>query len=55
MIIVSIYVDDIIYNGSSVELMEEFKTDMMNKYEMTNLDLLHHFLGMGVMQTESSM
>ncbi|KAM1230302.1 hypothetical protein ACFX2G_041372 [Malus domestica] len=25
---------------------------MMNKYEMTGLGLLHHFLGMGVIQTE---
>ncbi|CAL9004079.1 unnamed protein product [Prunus brigantina] len=25
---------------------------MMHKYEMTDLGLLHHFLGMGVMQTE---
>ncbi|CAL9005790.1 unnamed protein product [Prunus brigantina] len=25
---------------------------MMNKYEMTNLGLLHHFLGMGVIQKE---
>ncbi|XP_048436129.1 uncharacterized mitochondrial protein AtMg00810-like [Pyrus x bretschneideri] len=51
MLIVSIYVDDIIYTGSSIE---DFKVDMMHKYEMTYLGLLHHFLGMGVMQTESS-
>ncbi|KAM2946602.1 hypothetical protein COP2_029388 [Malus domestica] len=52
MIIVSIYVDDIIYTGSCQELMDDFKSDMMLKYEMTDLGLLHHFLGMGVMQTE---
>ena len=26
---------------------------MMQKYEMTDLGLLHHFLGMGVLQTEN--
>ena len=47
-IIVSIYVDDIVYTGSSSKMMTEFKEDMMNKYEMTDLGLLHHFLCMGV-------
>ncbi|XP_020417815.1 uncharacterized protein LOC109948594 [Prunus persica] len=35
-------------------MLEEFKQDMMVKYEMTNLGLLHHFLGMGVIQTHTS-
>ncbi|KAM1300483.1 hypothetical protein PS1_011811 [Malus domestica] len=52
MIIVSIYVDDIVYTGGSNTLLSEFKRDMMQKYEMTDLGLLHHFLGMGVLQTE---
>ncbi|BBH01653.1 hypothetical protein Prudu_011986, partial [Prunus dulcis] len=46
--------DDIVYTGSSQALLAEFKEDMMAKYEMTDLGLLHHFLGMGVVQTESS-
>ncbi|CAL8138644.1 unnamed protein product [Prunus armeniaca] len=54
ILIVSIYVDDIVYTGSNKELLDEFKEDMMTKYEMTDLGLLHHFLGMGVIQTESS-
>ncbi|XP_068312414.1 secreted RxLR effector protein 161-like [Pyrus communis] len=37
MLIVSIYVDDIIYTGSSIEMIEDFKADMMHKYEMTDL------------------
>ncbi|CAL2253822.1 unnamed protein product [Prunus armeniaca] len=53
-LIVSIYVDDIVYTGSSTRMMEEFKTEMMCKYEMSDLGLLHHFLGMGVTQTEGS-
>ncbi|CAL8170381.1 unnamed protein product [Prunus armeniaca] len=44
--------DDIVYTGSCNEMLKKFKDDMMNKYEMTNLGLLHHFLGMGVIQKE---
>ncbi|CAL9017140.1 unnamed protein product [Prunus brigantina] len=53
ILIVSLYVDDIIYTKSSRELMMEFKIEMMRQYEMTNLGLLHHFLGLGVIQAES--
>ncbi|CAL8132132.1 unnamed protein product [Prunus armeniaca] len=54
ILIVSIYVDDIVYTGSSQSMLEEFKQDMMVKYEMTDLGLLHHFLGMGVIQTHTN-
>ncbi|CAL2253986.1 unnamed protein product [Prunus armeniaca] len=47
ILIVSLYVDDIIYTGSSKEMMLEFKNEMMSQYEMTDLGLLHHFLGLG--------
>ncbi|CAL9003907.1 unnamed protein product [Prunus brigantina] len=52
IIIVSLYVDDIIYTGSCPKMLEEFKQDMMQHYEMTDLGLLYHFLGMGVEQTD---
>jgi transposase InsO family protein len=51
LIIVSIYVDDIVYTGSSERLLNEFKREMMQRYEMSDLGLLHHFLGMGILQT----
>uniref|UniRef100_A0A6N2KMP1 Integrase catalytic domain-containing protein n=1 Tax=Salix viminalis TaxID=40686 RepID=A0A6N2KMP1_SALVM len=50
-IIVSIYVDDIIYASNNEELMNELKRKMMQRYEITDLGLLHHFLGMRVLQT----
>ncbi|KAM1634488.1 hypothetical protein ACFXTN_011416 [Malus domestica] len=53
ILIVSLYVDDIIYTGNSKELLMEFKTAMMRQYEMTDLGLLHHFLGLGVIQTDN--
>jgi len=52
LIIVSIYVDDIVYTGSSERLLSEFKREMMQRYEMSDLGLLHHFLGMGILQTD---
>ncbi|CAL8993586.1 unnamed protein product [Prunus brigantina] len=51
ILIVSLYVDDIVYTGSCAKLLEEFKSDMIKHYEMTDLGLLYHFLGMGVVQT----
>ncbi|CAL8178298.1 unnamed protein product [Prunus armeniaca] len=54
ILIMSIYVDDIVYTGNNQAMLEEFKQDMMEKYEMTDLGLLHHFLGMRVIQTSSA-
>ncbi|CAL9018324.1 unnamed protein product [Prunus brigantina] len=54
ILIVSIYVDDIVHTGNNQAMLEEFKQDMMEKYEMIDLGLLHHFLGMGVIQTPTS-
>ena len=53
-LIVSIYMDDIVYTGSSESMMNEFKREMMQRYEMTDLGLLQHFLGMGVLQNDKS-
>ncbi|XP_050157559.1 uncharacterized mitochondrial protein AtMg00810-like [Malus sylvestris] len=46
--------DDIVYTGSCKSMLEEFNEDMKMKYEMTDLGLLHHFLGMRVIQTDSN-
>lgn len=54
ILIVLLYVNDIIYTGSSKATIEEFKVEMMKQYDMTNLRLLHHFLSLGVIQTEKS-
>ncbi|XP_048491380.1 secreted RxLR effector protein 161-like [Beta vulgaris subsp. vulgaris] len=37
--------------GSSKSLVEEFKSCMMRKFEMTDLGLLHYFLGLEVKQS----
>ncbi|XP_070681717.1 uncharacterized mitochondrial protein AtMg00810-like [Malus domestica] len=41
-------------DGSNAAMLQEFKEDMMMKYEMIDLGILHHFLGMGVIQTNLS-
>jgi len=45
-----LYVDDLIYTSSSDLLVEEFRKAMMIEYEMTDLGLLHYFLGIKVTQ-----
>jgi Reverse transcriptase (RNA-dependent DNA polymerase) len=44
MFIVSLYVDDLIFTENDEKMMHEFKNDMMEKYEMNDLSLLHYFL-----------
>ena len=50
IIIVCLYVDDLIYTSSSDLLVEEFRQAMMTEFEMTDLGLLHYFLGIEVTQ-----
>nr|GFC37666.1 reverse transcriptase [Tanacetum cinerariifolium] len=45
-------VDDMIYMGSSIALIDEFKSCMMNKFEMSDLGPLQYFLGLEVLQKE---
>ncbi|CAJ2658399.1 unnamed protein product [Trifolium pratense] len=52
MLIVSIYVDDLIFTGSSALMFEEFKHSMERKFSMTDLGRMRFFLGVEVMQTD---
>jgi hypothetical protein len=47
-LIVSVYVDDLLIAGDKEQLVEEFKTNMKDKFEMNELGLLSYFLGMKV-------
>ena len=42
--------DDIVYMGSSQYLIDEFKLSMISEFDMTNLGILHYFLGLEVHQ-----
>lgn len=50
--LVCLYVDDIIYMASTQALANKFKQGMMKMFEMSDLGLLHCFLGQEIKQGE---
>ncbi|KAK9931774.1 hypothetical protein M0R45_019038 [Rubus argutus] len=50
ILIVSLYVDDLIYTGDNMVMIEEFKKSMMREFEMSNLGKMKYFLGIEVLQ-----
>ena len=50
IIIVCLHVDDFLFTGNDVKMMQNFKEDMMQAYEMSDLGLLNYFLGIEVSQ-----
>lgn len=53
ILIIGLYVDDLIFTGNNDDDIEEFKNNMMQEFEMTDLGLLHYFLGIEVKQDEN--
>ena len=47
-----LYVNDLLFTGNDVNMMQNFKQDMMQSYEMSDLGLLNYFLGMEVSQVK---
>ena len=52
IIIVCLYVDDLLFTGIDVKIMQNFKQDIMQAYEMSDLGLLNYFLGIEVSQVK---
>ncbi|CAL2249531.1 unnamed protein product [Prunus armeniaca] len=52
ILIVSLYVDDLIYTGNNEKIIQEFKKVMMKTFEMSDLGLMHYFLGIEINQEE---
>jgi hypothetical protein len=52
ILIVSIYVDDLIYTGNDGKLMGEFMKSMKEKFAMTDLGRMKYFLGIEVIQCD---
>lgn len=50
MLIVSIYVDDLIYTGDDENMMFDFKNSMMKVFYMTDLGRMRFFLSIEVLQ-----
>ncbi|GKA53115.1 retrovirus-related pol polyprotein from transposon TNT 1-94 [Tanacetum coccineum] len=53
LVIVSLYVDDMIYIGSSLALISKFRNSMMNMFDMTDLGELKYFLGLEIVQNKT--
>ncbi|XP_058185851.1 uncharacterized protein LOC131303080 [Rhododendron vialii] len=52
ILIVALYVDDLLFTGDNEEMILDFKKQMMQCYEMSDMGLLHHFLGIEIYQIE---
>ena len=50
--IVALYIDDLIFTGNNENIIEEFKMEIMKKYEMSDIRILHYFLGIEIFQED---
>jgi hypothetical protein len=50
-LIISLYVDDLIYTGNDVELCEKFKESMKLEFDMSDLGKMKYFFGVEVQQS----
>lgn len=51
LLIVCLYVDDLIFTGNDGFMLKEFKKSMMVEFEMSDLGMMHYFLGIEVVQS----
>jgi hypothetical protein len=47
-----LYVDDLLFTGNNPTMFEAFKKSMVHEFEMTDIGLMAHFLGLEVVQKE---
>ena len=52
LLIVSIYVEDLIFTSNGKVMFDEFKISMQNEFDMTDLGRLKFFLGVEVFQND---
>jgi len=51
-ILIALYVDNFVFTENNERMIKEFKKEMMKKYEISDLGLLNHFIGMEIYQRE---
>ncbi|XP_028126303.1 uncharacterized protein LOC114323043 [Camellia sinensis] len=51
LLIVCLYVDNLIYTANNSAMFDDFKQSMMIEFDMSDLGLIHYFLGIEVAQT----
>uniref|UniRef100_A0A6N2MMZ3 Reverse transcriptase Ty1/copia-type domain-containing protein n=1 Tax=Salix viminalis TaxID=40686 RepID=A0A6N2MMZ3_SALVM len=52
-LVISLYVDDMLVTGSNIKLLAEFKREMDNVFDMSDLGVMNYFLGMEIHQSSS--
>lgn len=52
ILIVSVYVDDLLFTGNDDKMLEEFKSSMKREFDMTDLGRMKYFLGIEVTQRD---
>ena len=50
ILIAAIYVDDLLFTGNNESMIKEFKSEMLKRYEMSDMGQLCHFLGIEIYQ-----
>jgi len=50
ILIVSLYVDDLIYKGNDESMCNDFRSSMMLEFDMSNLGRMRYFLGIEILQ-----
>ncbi|KAG7599393.1 Zinc finger CCHC-type [Arabidopsis suecica] len=50
VLIIAVYVDDIFVTGTSLDIINEFKTEMSLRFDMSDLGKLSYYLGIEVIQ-----
>lgn len=53
ILIISLYVDDLIFTGNNENMFEEFKKSMEKEFDMSDLGKMRYFLGVEVVQNEN--
>ena len=54
ILIVSLYVDDLIFTGNNEKMFKHFKESMQQQFDMTDLGKMKYFLGIEVIQTANA-
>ncbi|KAF2308357.1 hypothetical protein GH714_000231 [Hevea brasiliensis] len=52
MLIVCLYIDDLIFTRNSPLMFEEFKKEMAEEFDMTDIELMSYYLGIEVKQSD---
>lgn len=51
LLIVCLYIDDLIFTGNDNVMFKEFKKSMMVEFEMSDLGMMHYFVGIELVQS----